>query len=106
MRLAQGGIRDHDAFLGHEMRGPAGTWCGDVSMAGVRESQGVRKENYIYIYVYVYVYKYVYIYIYMYTYMNMHIFKYLCTHICTYIYIYIYIYIYVYACMYLPQTRA
>ena len=24
-RLARGGIREHDAFLGHEMRGPAGT---------------------------------------------------------------------------------
>ena len=23
-RLARGGIREHDAFLGHEMRGPAG----------------------------------------------------------------------------------
>jgi len=33
-RLAQGGIREHDAFLGHEMRGPAGTGCCGVSMAG------------------------------------------------------------------------
>jgi len=24
-RLARSGIREHDAFLGHEMRGPAGT---------------------------------------------------------------------------------
>ena len=32
--LARGGIREHDAFLGHEMRGPAGTGCGGVSMAG------------------------------------------------------------------------
>ena len=24
-RLARGVIREHDAFLGHEMRGPAGT---------------------------------------------------------------------------------
>jgi len=27
-RLAWGGIREHDAFLGHEMRGPAGTGRG------------------------------------------------------------------------------
>ena len=33
-RLARGGIREHDAFLGHEMRGPAGTGRGGVSMAG------------------------------------------------------------------------
>jgi len=33
-RLAWGKIRIHDAFLGHEMRGPAGTGCGGVSMAG------------------------------------------------------------------------
>ena len=33
-RLARGGIREHDAFLGHEMRGPAGTERGGVSMAG------------------------------------------------------------------------
>jgi len=33
-RLARGGIREHDAFLGHEMRGPAGTGRGEVSMAG------------------------------------------------------------------------
>jgi len=32
-RLARGGIREHDAFLGHEMRGPAGTGRGGVSMA-------------------------------------------------------------------------
>jgi len=31
-RLARGGIRGHDAFLGHEMRGPAGTERGGVSM--------------------------------------------------------------------------
>ena len=35
-RLARGGIREHDAFLGHEMRGPAGTGCGGVWMAGGR----------------------------------------------------------------------
>ena len=33
-RLARGGIREHNAFLGHEMRGPAGTGRGGVSMAG------------------------------------------------------------------------
>ena len=38
-RLARGGIREHDAFLGHEMRGPAGTERGGVSMAGGREGQ-------------------------------------------------------------------
>jgi len=45
VRLARGGIREHDAFLGHEMRGPAGTGRGGVSMAGGREGQGARKEN-------------------------------------------------------------
>ena len=43
--LARGGIREHDAFLGHEMRGPAGTGRGGVSMAGGREGQGARKGN-------------------------------------------------------------
>jgi len=33
-RFARGGIREYDAFLGHEMRGPAGTGRGGVSMAG------------------------------------------------------------------------
>ena len=42
-RLAWGGIREHDAFLGHEMRGSAGTGRGGVSMAGGREGQGARK---------------------------------------------------------------
>ena len=28
-RLARGGIREHDAFLGKEMRGPAGTERGE-----------------------------------------------------------------------------
>ena len=45
VQLAQGGIREHDAFLDHEMRGPAGTECGGVSMAGGREGQGARKGN-------------------------------------------------------------
>jgi len=44
-RLARGGIREHDAFLGHEMRGPVGTERGGVSMAGGREGQGARKGN-------------------------------------------------------------
>ena len=44
-RLARGGIREHDAFLGHEMRGPAGTERGGVSMAGGREDQSARKGN-------------------------------------------------------------
>ena len=35
-RLARGGIREHEASLGHEMRGPAGTRRGGVSMAGGR----------------------------------------------------------------------
>jgi len=45
VRLARGGIREHDAFSDHEMRGPAGTGRGGVSMAGVREGQGARKGN-------------------------------------------------------------
>ena len=45
VRLARGGIREHDAFLGHEMRGPAGTGRGVISMAGGREGQGARKGN-------------------------------------------------------------
>ena len=44
-RLARGGILEHDAFLGHETRGPAGTVRGVVSMAGGREGQGARKGN-------------------------------------------------------------
>ena len=39
------GIREHDASLGHEMRGPAGTGRGGVSMAGGWEGQGARKGN-------------------------------------------------------------
>ena len=42
-RLARSGIREHDALLGHEMRGPAGTGRGGVSMAGGREGQGTRE---------------------------------------------------------------
>jgi len=44
-QLAQGRIREHGAFLGHEMRGPAGTGRGGVSMAGGREGQGAREGN-------------------------------------------------------------
>jgi len=33
-QLAQGAIAEHDAFLGHEMRGPAGTGRGGVSWLG------------------------------------------------------------------------
>jgi len=44
-RLARGEIQGHDAFLGHEMRGPAGTERGGVSMAGGREGQDARKGN-------------------------------------------------------------
>ena len=40
VRLAWGGILEHDAFLGHEMRGLAGTGLGGVSMAGVRKRKG------------------------------------------------------------------
>ena len=42
-RLAWGGIREHDTFLGHEMRGPAGTRRGGVSMAGAGRPR--RKEE-------------------------------------------------------------
>jgi len=44
-RLARGWIREHDVFLGHEIRGLAGTGRGGVSMAWGREGQGARKEN-------------------------------------------------------------
>jgi len=44
-RLARGEIREHEALLGHEMRGPEGTGRGGVSMAGGREGQGARKGN-------------------------------------------------------------
>ena len=44
-KVARGAIREHDAFLGHEMRGPAGTGHGGVSMAGGREGHGARKGN-------------------------------------------------------------
>jgi len=44
-RLARCVIREYNAFLGHEMRGPAGIGRGGVSMAGGREGQDARKEN-------------------------------------------------------------
>jgi len=44
-RLGWGGIREQHAFLGHEMRGPAGTGRGGVSMGGGREGQGAGKGN-------------------------------------------------------------
>jgi len=44
-QLTWGGIREHDAFLSHEIRGPAGTGRGSVSMAGRRKGQGARKGN-------------------------------------------------------------
>jgi len=43
--LDRGKIQEHGAFLGREMRGPAGTEHGGVSMAGGREGQGARKGN-------------------------------------------------------------
>jgi len=45
--LAQDGIREHDAFLGHEMRGPAGTERGGVSMAGGQKGQSARKGEWV-----------------------------------------------------------
>ena len=47
MRLARGGIRDHEAFLDHEMRCPARTGHGGVSMAGGRQEQGTEKGNWV-----------------------------------------------------------
>ena len=44
-RLDRGGIREHNALLGHEMRGPAGTGCGGISMVGGRKGQGARRGN-------------------------------------------------------------
>ena len=44
-RLARWEIGEHDAFLGHEMRGPAGTGRDGVSMAGGRGGQSARKGN-------------------------------------------------------------
>ena len=44
-RLVGGGISEHDVILGHEMRGPAGTGRGGVSMTGGRQGQSARKGN-------------------------------------------------------------
>jgi len=41
-RLARSGIRIHEAFFEYKMRGPAGTRCGGVSMAGGRQGRGAR----------------------------------------------------------------
>jgi len=43
VRRARGGIREHEAFLGHEMRGPAGIGRGGVSMAGGWQGTGKRE---------------------------------------------------------------
>jgi len=42
-RLARDGIREHVAFLGHEMRGPAWTGRCGVSTAGRQQGQGAGK---------------------------------------------------------------
>jgi len=44
-QLALGGIREHSTFVGHDLRGPAGTERGGVSMAGGWQGQSVRKGN-------------------------------------------------------------
>jgi len=44
-QFARGGIREHDAFSGHEMRGPVGAGRGGISMAGGWEGRGARKGN-------------------------------------------------------------
>jgi len=44
-RLAWDRIREYDAFLGHKMKGPAGTERGGVSMAVGRKGQSARKGN-------------------------------------------------------------
>ena len=43
--VGAGERREHDAFLGHEMRGPAGTGRGGVWMGGGRDGQSARKGN-------------------------------------------------------------
>ena len=43
--LVRGGIQEHEAFLGHEMRGPAGTRRGGVSMAGPPQERGKAKAQ-------------------------------------------------------------
>jgi len=44
-RLARGGIWEHEAFLGHEMRVPEGTGCAGESMDGKRWGKGTGKGN-------------------------------------------------------------
>ena len=39
-RLARGGIQEHDAFLGHEMRGPTGTGRDGVGAGRPRRKEG------------------------------------------------------------------
>ena len=43
-KLVRSGIRKHDAFLGHEMRGPAGTGRICVSIAGVGKAKTQGRE--------------------------------------------------------------
>ena len=44
-RLARGGIRERDAFFGHETRGPAGTGRGGVRLDGWGPGRPRRKER-------------------------------------------------------------
>jgi len=44
-RCARDGIREHETFSGHEMRGPAGTGRSGVSTAGGRQGQGAGKRE-------------------------------------------------------------
>ena len=44
-QLARGGIREHDAFLGHEMRGPAWTGRGGRGLNGRWAGRQRRKEG-------------------------------------------------------------
>jgi len=43
VQLIRGGIRENEAFSGHEMKGSAGTGRGSVLMAGGRQGQGTGK---------------------------------------------------------------
>ena len=52
-QLARGGTREYDAFLGHEMKGPAGTGRGGDSMAGGRElGRPIAGEHPFYVLIY------------------------------------------------------
>ena len=44
-RCARDGIREHETFSGHEMRGPAGTGRSGVSTAGGRQGQGAGERE-------------------------------------------------------------